>query len=196
MRPLRHNYIAYMLVVNFNSFPILSTERLTLRRILQSDVDDLFVLRRDENIMRYIPRPLAASSEDVIKLIQVIDEGTDNNESINWAITLKKENKLIGTIGFVRMSKENHRAEVGYLLHADYQGKGIMQEALVRVINFGFYDIKLHSIEAVIDPANTASAKLLERNNFIKEAHFKENFFYEGKFLDSIHYGLLTPINR
>ena len=182
-----------MLIVNFNPFPILYTERLILRRILHSDVDDLFLLRADKEIMRYIPRPLATSNEDIIKLIQIIDEGTDNNERINWAITLKNENKLIGTIGYVRMNKEDYRAEVGYLLHAEYQGKGIMQEALASVIDFGFYDMKLHSIEAVIDPDNIASAKLLERNNFVKEAHFKENFFYEGKFLDSIHYGLLTP---
>lgn len=184
-----------MLEINFDPFPILETERLTLRRLTPADADDLFVLRADENIMRFIPRPLAKTTADVLQLIQAIDNGTNNNDTINWAITLKEVNQLIGTIGFVRMQPENYRAEVGYLLHADYQGKGLMHEALAKVIHYGFYDMKLHSIEAVIDPDNIASAKLLERNHFIKEAHFKENFYYKEQFLDSIHYGLLTPLH-
>lgn len=181
-----------MLLVNFQPFPILHTERLTLRRIMPADAADLFVLRADENIMRFIPRPLAKSTEDVIDLIKIIDEGIDNNNLINWAISLKEVNKLIGTIGFVRMSLANHRAEVGYMLHPQYHGQGIMQEALIAVINYGFHDMKLHSIEAIIDPENTASEKLLERNNFMKEAYFKENCFFEGKFSDSVHYSLLN----
>lgn len=182
-----------MLTVQFNPFPNLSTDRLLLRRITPADANALFVLRSDENMMRYIARPLAKSLEDVVQLIQVMDEGIDKNESINWAITLKETQQFIGTIGFVRMSLVHHRAEVGYMLHPDYQGLGIMHEALHAVINFGFHTMKLHSIEAVIDPANVASAKLLERNHFIKEAHFKENHYFDGQFLDSIHYSLLTP---
>ncbi len=182
-----------MLSVNFHPFPILQTERLVLRRITPADAADLFVLRTDGNVMRFIPRPLAETIADVLQLIQTIDDGTHRNETINWAIALQADNKLIGTIGFVRMSLASHRAEVGYLLHPQYQGKGIMQEALARIIQYGFHDMKLHSIEAVIDPKNTASAKLLERNNFVKEAYFKENCFFEGKFLDSVHYSLLAP---
>ena len=166
-----------MLSVNFHPFPILQTERLVLRRITPADAADLFVLRTDGNVMRFIPRPLAETIADVLQLIQTIDDGTHRNETINWAIALQADNKLIGTIGFVRMSLASHRAEVGYLLHPQYQGKGIMQEALARII----------------DPKNTASAKLLERNNFVKEAYFKENCFFEGKFLDSVHYSLLAP---
>ena len=182
-----------MLLVNFQPFPILQTQRLNLRRITPADSADLFVLRADPDIMRFIPRPLAKTTADVLQLIQTIDDGTDRNETINWAIALQADNNLIGTIGFVRMSLASHRAEVGYLLHPQYHGQGIMQEALIAVINFGFHDMKLHSIEAVIDPENTASAKLLERNNFVKEAYFKENCFFEGKFLDSVHYSLLAP---
>lgn len=183
-----------MLLVNFNPFPDLLTERLVLRRIVPADAQNLFVLRKDEDMMRFIARTLAKSMNDVMELIEVINNGINQNESINWAITLKEENKLIGTIGFVRMTLVHHRAEVGYMLHQDYQKKGIMQEALISVINYGFNNVKLHSIEAVVDPNNLASAKLLERNNFIKEAHFKENHFFEGEFLDSVYYSLLTPI--
>ncbi|MFN7117999.1 MAG: GNAT family N-acetyltransferase [Saprospiraceae bacterium] len=184
-----------MLVTNFNPFPVLETERLLLRRITPDDADDLFILRADENIMRFIPRPLANTREDVLELIQTFDAGINHNELINWAITFREINRLIGTIGFIRMQKENYRAEVGYMLHFDYQRKGVMQEALAVVIKFGFQAMQLHSIEAVIDPENIASAKLLERNHFIKEGHFKENCYFNDKFRDSVHYSLLTPLS-
>lgn len=68
----------------------------------------------------------------------------------------------------------------------------MMSEALQAVINYGFTNIGLHSIEANINPRNEASARILERNNFIKEAYFKENFYFNGKFLDSAIYSLIA----
>ena len=52
--------------------------------------------------------------------------------------------------------------------------------------------MKLHSIEAVIDPRNSASEKVLQKNGFIKEAHLKENEFFEGEFIDSVIYSRLN----
>ncbi len=57
--------------------------------------------------------------------------------------------------------------------------------------------MNLHSIEANVNPGNTASIKLLEKNNFTREAYFKENYFYDGKFLDTAIYSLLaTELNK
>ena len=69
-----------------------------------------------------------------------------------------------------------------------------MDEALKAVLHYGFYTMKLHSVEANIDPENATSKKLLERNGFIREAYYKENYFFEGKFIDSAIYSLLTPV--
>jgi ribosomal-protein-alanine N-acetyltransferase len=67
-----------------------------------------------------------------------------------------------------------------------------MKEALMAVIRFGFDSMKLHSIEAHIDPVNTASALVLEKTGFIREAYFKEDFFYKGRFSDTAVYSLLA----
>ena len=90
------------------------------------------------------------------------------------------------------MDKENYRAELGYLLHPSHQQKGLMQEAVLAVLFYGFSAIKLHSVEANINPANVASKKLLEKNRFVQEAYFKENFYYRGRFMDAAIYALLT----
>lgn len=181
-----------MLPLNFHPFPILSTKRLILRSVTAVDADDLFLLRSDKNVMQFIDRPLAQTTNDALELIQKIASGHDKNENITWAITLKNHPSLIGTIGFWLIDIENYRAEIGYLLHPAHQGKGLMQEAMQAILQFGFNCMKLHSVEANVNPSNIASIKLLEKNNFIREGYFKENQYYNGRFLDSAVYTLLT----
>ncbi|WP_374507500.1 GNAT family N-acetyltransferase [Flavobacterium sp.] len=180
-----------MLVFNFSPFPNLETNRLNLRRLTSEDVDEILVLRSNPEIMQFIPRPLIKSKEEALEFITTMNAAVDSNTVINWAITTKENDELIGMIGFYRMKPENYRAEVGYILSAAYHGQGIITEALQRVIQFGFEEMGLNSIEAVIDPENFGSEKVLLKNNFVKEGHFKEHTFFEGKFLDSVFYSLL-----
>lgn len=183
-----------MLTPNFHPFPQLSTERLLLRRIKDEDANDLLVLRSDKKIMRYIGRPLAVTTEDALQLIQKIHDSLSMNDGITWGICLKSDPKLIGTIGYWRIVKEHYRAEIGYLLALEHQGKGLMQEAISETLRYGFEEMKLHSVEAHVNPENAASVKLLGKNRFVKEAYFKENYFSNGKFLDSVIYSLLTSL--
>jgi ribosomal-protein-alanine N-acetyltransferase len=78
------------------------------------------------------------------------------------------------------------------MLLPEIHGKEIASEAVGIVVEFGFNEMKLHSIEAVIDPRNSASEKVLQKNGFIKEAHLKENEFFEGEFIDSVIYSRLN----
>ena len=181
-----------MLVLNFNPFPNLESDRLLLRRIVERDAQEIFALRSDAENMKYIPRPLVKNLEEAIEHLAKIDSGIENNEAINWAITLKGNSKLLGIIGFYRTKHEHYRSEIGYMLLPEIHGKGIASEAVEVVTKFGFNEMKLHSIEAVIDPRNGASEKVLQKNGFVKEAHFKENEFFEGKFLDSVIYSKLN----
>lgn len=181
-----------MLTINFTPFPILETERLVLRRVNENDANEIFALRSNPETMKYIPRPLVKSTDDALEHIAMIDAKIESNEGINWAITYKDNPKLIGIIGHYRIKPEHFRAEVGYMLLPEYHGKGIISEAIKEVVNYGFNEMKLHSIEAIIDPENFGSARVLEKNNFVKEAHLKENEFYEGRFLDTVIYSILN----
>ena len=149
------------------SFPILATERLILRRLEIQDDNEIFFLRSDEEVNKYLVAPRARSIEDARAFINKINSGVINNEWGYWGITLKNDNKLIGTICFWNFSKEENKAEIGYVLHTDFQGQGIMQEAIVKVIEYGFEKMKLRSTEAVLNPDNARSIALLKRNGFI-----------------------------
>jgi [ribosomal protein S5]-alanine N-acetyltransferase len=181
-----------MLNFNFNPFPVIETERLILRQITNDDVKEVFELRSNPETMKYIPRPLVKTIEDALEHIAMIEEKIVTNVGINWGITLKDQPKVLGIIGYYRMQPENYRAEIGYMLLPEYHNKGIISEAVNRLITYGFDDLNLHSIEAVIDPENFASEKVLLKCGFVKEAHLKESEFYEGKFLDKVIYSLLS----
>jgi [ribosomal protein S5]-alanine N-acetyltransferase len=184
--------IIKMLELNFSPFPEITTERLLLRRIAMDDADEIFMLRSSEGVMKYVDRKRATSIEEARAFITAMNESLDSNNGVMWAITFRDEPAvLLGYIGFWRLIKQNYRAEVGYMLNPKFWKKGIMKEALLRVIDFGFEEMKLHSIEANINPDNEASAKILESTGFIKEAYFKEDFFFEGTFRDTIIYSRL-----
>jgi ribosomal-protein-alanine N-acetyltransferase len=183
-----------MLSINFTPFPNLETERLYLRRVDKNDASPILELRSNVETMKYIPRPLLKSTEDALDHIAMIDAKIENSEGINWAITLKNDSKLIGIIGFYRIKPEHFRAEIGYMLLPAFSGNGIISEAINEVMNYGFNEMHLHSVEAIIDPNNLGSAKVLQKNGFIKEAHLKENEFYEGRFLDNVIYSRLNKL--
>ncbi|MES2704048.1 MAG: GNAT family protein [Bacteroidota bacterium] len=182
-----------MLTVNFSPFPVLETERLLLRGTTPENVDALYALRANGDVMRYIDRPRPKSNDDILALIEKIQNIVASNNGIEWGLTLKETGKYIGTISFHQLIKENYRAEIGYLLDPAQHGKGIMDEAMKAVLDYGFNIMQLHSVEANVNPENMASRKLLERNGFAQEAYFKENHFWNGQFFDTVIYSLLAP---
>ncbi|MES2454677.1 MAG: GNAT family N-acetyltransferase [Bacteroidota bacterium] len=182
-----------MLNIEFKIQPILETERLILRQQTISDAAALFALRTNPQVMRYIDRNSPKDIRESEAAIQAVNAGLSNGSSLIWAITLKTSpNKMVGNVGFWRTDLFNHRAELGYMLLPDHWRNGILSEALASVLNFGFKEMGLHSICANINPDNNASRQLLIKHSFVKEAYFRQDYYFNGKFLDSEIYGLLN----
>lgn len=178
---------------DFSKFPILTSENLILREVGEKDVDEIFFLRSDLEVMKYIPREPAKTKQDALDHIEVLRKAKENEEGINWAITQKNDDTLIGIIGLYRINKTDFRAEVGYILNPKFHGKGIIRESIEKVIDFGFNYANFHTITAIIDARNTASENVLKRANFTKEAHFREDCYFNGEFSDSVHYSMKNP---
>jgi len=153
-------------MISFTPFPLLITDRLVLRQLESQDDDEIFFLRSDETVNKYLVAPIAKSIGDARDFIQKINTGVANSEWIYWAITVKNNNKLIGTICIWNIEPEENKAEIGYVLHPGLQGKGLMQEAVRTVIEYGFKQMKLQCLDAVLHPDNKRSILLLERNGF------------------------------
>ena len=155
------------------------------------DAAHLFEMRKNPDLMRFIDRPLHRTLDESIEMLQKIEDGIKNNNMIAWGIVLKNNPEMIGNISYHRIEKENHRAEIGYILHPDYWRQGIVHEAMKAVLDYGFSTMNLHSIEANINPDNVASSNLLKKNGFVKEAFFRENYYFDRKFIDTEIYSLL-----
>jgi [ribosomal protein S5]-alanine N-acetyltransferase len=182
-----------MLEPNFDPFPEISTEQLVLKKITQDDVKEFFSLRSSEIVMKYIDRPLHKTLEDTQKQIELVTNLLNNNEGINWGITLKNDPTLVGTICLFNFKKEHYRGELGYILAPEFHRKGIMNEAIRAVIQYGFSQLKLHTIEAQVNPNNLASVKILEKNNFVREAYFRDYYLTAKGYIDMAIYGLVSP---
>ncbi len=151
------------------TYPLLETDRLVLRELTKADANEIFALRSDENHNMYVDRPLAQSADDAKAFIKKIHGLVQNNESFYWAIVAKGEQTLAGTVALWNFDPGKRTAEIGYELLPARQGKGIMQEALNRVLDFGFYELGLSSIEAWTHPDNKRSGRLLEKLGFIRD---------------------------
>jgi [ribosomal protein S5]-alanine N-acetyltransferase len=161
---------------NFTPFPILTTERLTLRQLLIDDREDIFTLRSDTTINKYLDRAPCKTTEDAVNFINKVNDNIQNNNSIYWVITLTKTKTFAGTICLFGFSNENNKCEIGYELLTNFQGQGIMKEAAEKVITYAFKTIRLQKIEAFTHNQNRNSTKLLEQLYFIKStAADKEN---------------------
>lgn len=152
----------------FTPFPTLITERLTLRQLTLNDAQDIFALRSDPDINKYLGRKPSKSVEDAINFIHIITENTQKNESIYWVITLTDSNTFAGTICLFDFSDEHLKCEIGYELSSKFQGKGIMQEAAKKVIEYAVQTKDIQTIEAFTHQNNQGSTKLLEKLKFKK----------------------------
>ncbi len=184
-----------MLEFNFSPFPVIETERLTLREITKEDAEPFFNLRTHPDVTKYADRFPPKSMEDIYKFLESIKSSIEENKSIAWAISPKGSKEFIGTVNFHRTEPEHHRAELGYQLFSNHWRKGIMTEAILAAIDYGFNTMKLHSIEAQVNVNNEASIGLLKKVGFEQEALFKENYFFDGKFLDTPVFSLLNKRN-
>ncbi len=152
-----------MLNKNFTPFPILTTERLTLRQLCINDDEDIFTLRTDSEINKYLERPLSNTMEEARNFIHTVNENIDKNISLYWAITLSDSNTFVGTICVYGFLDEDDSCEIGYELLTNFQGQGIMKEAVEKVIDYAFRTIKVKTIEALIHKDNLSSINLLEK---------------------------------
>ena len=195
--PLIPINLAPMLSPNFTPFPELRTNRLLLRQMTGADAPRVQQLRSNKDVMKYINRPLTLTLEEAETWVRMIMEALAKTEGITWCMCLKEAPaEHVGSIGLWRIEKENYRAELGYMLEPALQGKGLMYEALQKVMDYGFRELKLHSMEAQLDPRNAASAALLRKAGFVQEAYFRENYYLHGQFADTAVYSILTPTGK
>ncbi|EYF03746.1 GNAT family N-acetyltransferase [Chondromyces apiculatus] len=177
-------------MLSFDPFPVLETSRLLLRALTPDDVGVFHAVYTDPEVVRFSGRS-ALTLEDCKERLEIVAAGIREVRSIRWALTLRDTGEMIGSLGFRSWNKEHYWAELGYELASRHRNKGYMTEALGSVLQYGFEHMGLHRAEAHLDAQNLASARVLEKAGFTREALLRENWFRDGSYTDTAIYGLL-----
>lgn len=154
------------MVLDFKNFPTLTTERLILRSIEYADAELIHKLRSDETVNRFVGRDNSSTLEKAKEFILKIQNLVEKNEGLYWILRLKENNDLIGSVCLWNFDIENEIVEIGYEMLPEFQGKGIMSEALKKVITHTFEEIKAKLITAFPSADNINSVAILKKLNF------------------------------
>lgn len=175
---------------SFREFPLIETERLLLRELQPDDAEEYFTYFSDNKVTRFWGYESPKDVKTVTSTFVRFSNAFKRKEMIVWGISVKESNKIIGTCilgNFVRGSMAN----ISYNLSKDHWKKGIMKETLDAIIPFGFNDLGLHRIQAMVMPENDASISLLNKHNFRREGLLRA-YSFGTIFTDTLIYSLLA----
>lgn len=172
-------------------FPELETERLFLREIVNEDALAIFNCFSNSEVTRYYGQEALTSLEDAREFVDYFAGIYKEKRGIRWGIQIKGQESIIGTIGLNAWSRKHKRAEIGYELHPQHWRKGYAYEAASKIIAYGFNELELTRIGAVVFTENNASDRLLSKLGFEKEGLLR-NYMYQGGLPHDTHvYSLL-----
>lgn len=169
----------------------LRTTRLLLRPLREHDLPTVFAMRSDPEVTRYWSsapwQSMAEAEAWYAKTSALVAEGS----AARWSITRADDPTMIGDCTVFHIDRDNRRGEIGYALARAHWGHGYATEAMRAVIEHAFGTLDLRRLEADIDPANAASARVLQRLGFSLEGRLRERWEVAGVVSDSDIYGLL-----
>ncbi|MCA0987159.1 GNAT family N-acetyltransferase [Guptibacillus algicola] len=174
-----------------NEFPVIETERLVLREVTSKDAPDMLVYLSDPDVVKHMGLEPFQSIDDALDEIKWYKSIYEEDTGVRWVLSLKSTEKVIGSCGFLNRHPKHKRAEIGFELSKDFWGKGYASEALEAVVAYGYHELELERIEALIEPDNLPSQKLVEKHGFMKEGVLRHYEYTCGKFDDLAMYSML-----
>lgn len=183
-------------MIEGDRLPTIRGKQVLLRWLEDDDVDDLFRIFGDPEVMRYWSSPPLADRAAAATLLAEIRELFANHTLYQWGVALPGEGTVIGTCTLTSFHAESGRAEIGFALGRKHWGRGYMSDAVDALLDYAFGPLGLRRLEADVDPRNGPSLRLLERIGFRREGLLRERWVTDGEVQDSIFFGLLRRDRR
>ncbi|MBS4197102.1 GNAT family N-acetyltransferase [Lederbergia citri] len=172
-------------------FPVLETKRLVLRELVEDDAQAILNCFSNDVLLRYYGQKPLTSIEQVKQIIKNFKGQFKEKSGIKWGIELKETGAIIGSIGLQEWSFEHKRANISYALLPEKWGNGYATEAVEKAISYGFQELGLKRIGAIVFVENKASIKLLIKLGFTKEGTLKKYLYQNDIPNDTNVYSLL-----
>lgn len=167
----------------FRDPPVLDTPRLYLRKMLKRDSRDMFEYACRPDVTEYLLWEPHQSETYTYKYLSYLQSRYRAGDFYDWAIIWRDSDKMIGTCGFTKLNIESNSAEVGYVLNPVYWGIGIAPEAVRAVMRFGFWQLRLHRIEARYMIGNNRSRRVMEKVGMTYEGIGRDSMHVKGKYV-------------
>lgn len=173
-------------------FTPMETTRLLLRTFRDEDLRAFLAYRNDPEVARYQSWD-HTSEREARALIHEAQQTLPGvpGDAMQVAIALKSTGELIGDVFFLVWATDARQGEIGYTLARSFQRQGYATEAVGAFLGHAFHAFNLHRVTAVVDVENRPSIRLLERLGMRREAHFRENVWFKGKWSDEYLYAIL-----
>ena len=171
--------------------PTLETRRLLIRRLTMRDANDIFDYSRDPQVARHVLWEAHRSIGESKAYLRFMLRKYRLMDAASWGIELKREHKIVGTIGYMWIQTENACAEVGYSLARSCWNQGIMTEALQEVLRYSFEDLHLNRVEAMHEVDNPASGAVMRKCGMRLEGTQRQKLYNKGRYVDVDIYAIL-----
>lgn len=175
----------------YRDLPDIETDRLLLRRMRLDDAEAMFDYASDPDVTRYVIWDTHRSIEDSRAFLKLTVESYAGGNEAGWGIVYKGDLRFVGTCAIVNWSRQDARAELGYVLSKRYWGRGLMTEAVGAMIRFGFGKMGLNRLEARCLAENVASARVMEKAGMTCEGTLRQREHIKGEYRDMKYYSIL-----
>lgn len=171
----------------------MSSLRLYFCPLSAEDSDAIHEYASDSAVSKYIGWALKQTPEETLGFVEEMISREKQGTHLYATVKLKDTHQVIGTVMLFNFDHEAKNAEVGYVFHRQYWGKGFGSEALQLIDDFAFNTLKLHRLHARVVSGNMGSARVLEKNNYLREGRLRDHYKIENQYYDSLIYGKLQP---
>jgi RimJ/RimL family protein N-acetyltransferase len=172
--------------------PTLVAPRVRLRWMDNRDLEDLYAVYSDPEVVRYWSHVAWPHRDEASIYLEAIESGFQSGNLFQWGICLRGNDRVIGTVTLYAIDHAQGRAEVGFALARDHWGHRYAQEALTVLFEHAFGALSLRRIEADVDPRNLPSLRTLENLGFRREGYLRQRWLVAGERQDSVLMGLLA----
>lgn len=176
---------------DFTTFPVLTTERLILRQLTPDDAEGMMAIFGDPEMLRFLNQPPTDTPQKARDLIAWLAGNYERKEGIDWGITLRGDDRLIGMCGAYDWDRFSRHIDIGYHIIPAQWRKGYATEAARALIGWCFDQLDVHRIQADCTDGNLASEGVLLKCGFTVEGIWRESCWEHGRFVNIKQFGLL-----
>ncbi|MBP7402456.1 MAG: GNAT family N-acetyltransferase [Clostridia bacterium] len=177
--------------------PIIRTERLLLRPFRLDDAPDVFSYASDDEVSRYMTWDTHRSIEDSLAYIRYSLDAYAGGHHYDYAFELAETGRVIGGGGAFKDLEDSARfAEIGYVLHRDYWGRGLVPEAMSAFLRFLFEEKGIHRVEAYHFEENRKSGRVMEKIGMRYEGTHRDKYFVKGAYRTICTYAAINPAHE